>query len=60
MINDWYRLNMEIVLTANQFNGIEAGVFHDGLARQIEQKRLSAATTEKKSNVRGLLKRIFS
>lgn len=41
MINDLYRLNMEIVLTANKFSGIDAGEFHDGLVRQIEQQRLN-------------------
>jgi hypothetical protein len=41
MINELYRLNMEVVLTANKLRGIDPGTFHDGLAQQFEQERSS-------------------
>ena len=59
MINDWYRLNMELVLTANKISGTELSTYHDDLARQLEQRKTSSMHNHRESGIRKLLKRIL-
>lgn len=59
MINDMYRLNMEVILTANKFRGMEPGVFHDGIARQIEQSRLSSSYASDKNRILNFFRKLL-
>ena len=59
MINDWYRLNMEVVLTANKLSGVELGAYHDGLIQKIEQRRTLLTHANKESWVRKTVKRLL-
>lgn len=59
MINDWYRLNMEVVLTANKLSNIDPGTFHDALAQQIEQQRISSARKHRGSIILKLCRQLL-
>lgn len=59
MINDLYRLNMEVVLTANKMRATGPGAIHDELIRKMEQQRRSLSNTPRESRIWKLCKRIL-
>lgn len=58
-MNDWYRLDMEVVLTANKFRGIEPGDLHDGIARQIKHSRMSSSAPKRKNRLVHYFRQLF-
>ncbi len=59
MINDWFRLNLEVAMTPNKFSGMELAVSYEELTRHAAQDNTSPVYSDEATGNRKFWKRIL-